>query len=146
MKTKLIIVIPAYNCAKTIENVFKRISKETFKTINKFIIVNDGSKDSTQDVALKLKKKYKKIKIIRFEKNKGYGAVQKAGFSKALELDADAAVLLHSDGQYPPEYLGKILEPLLTDKADVVLGSRILGKGALKGGMPVHKYNISFIC
>ena len=124
----------------TIENVFRRVPKDFLPKIYRFVVVNDGSRDDTQEVLEKLKKKYRQIAIIQFKKNRGYGAVQKAGFTEALNLDADVSVLLHSDGQYPPEMLDKMLEPIISSMADVVIGSRILGRGALKGGMPLYKY------
>ncbi|MBS3158446.1 glycosyltransferase family 2 protein [Candidatus Woesearchaeota archaeon] len=140
MKKKIVVVIPAYNCSLTIENVFRRVPKDFLPKIYRFVVVNDGSRDDTQEVLEKLKKKYRQIAIIQFKKNRGYGAVQKAGFTEALNLDADVSVLLHSDGQYPPEMLDKMLEPIISSMADVVIGSRILGRGALKGGMPLYKY------
>lgn len=132
--------MPAYKAALTIESVFKRIPKEFWKKINKVIVVNDGSTDNTEKVIDKLKKKYPKILKINHKVNQGYGAVQKTGFTKARELGADIAILLHSDGQYPPEILQKMISPIEKGKADVVLGSRMLGGEALKGGMPLYKY------
>ena len=136
---KIIIVIPAYNAAKTIESVFKRIPKFTLKKINRFIIVNDGSSDNTENVSKRLSKTYK-IKVITHNPNKGYGASQKSGFKEALRLGADIIVLLHSDGQYAPEVMDKLLYPLEKNQEDVVQGSRILGGQALKGRMPFYKY------
>jgi len=136
---KIVVVMPAYNAAKTIESVFKRIPKSTLKKINRFIVVNDGSKDNTAQVVKKLSKTYP-ITLITHDPNRGYGAAQKSGFQKAVELDADIAVLLHSDGQYAPEVLHKLIRPLEEDRVDLVLGSRILGKQALKGGMPLYKF------
>jgi glycosyltransferase involved in cell wall biosynthesis len=138
---KIVVVMPAYNSAKTIEGVFKRILKEAFKKISEFIIVNDGSSDNTKEIVKnRLMKKYKNIKLLSHKKNRGYGAAQKTGFNEAVKSGADIAVLLHSDGQYAPELLLKLIKPLEEDKADVVQGSRILGREALKGGMPLHKY------
>ncbi len=138
-KNKIVVVIPAYNCANKIEGVFEGIPKDFLKKVFRFVIINDGSRDVTQDILLKLKRKYKKVKIVHFKTNKGYAMSQKTGFTEALRLGADAAVLIHSDGQHPPEFLDRITEPILSNKADVVIGSRILG-GALKGGMPLWKY------
>lgn len=136
---KIIVVMPAYNASKTIESVFKRIPKTTIKRISKFIVVNDGSSDGTGKILDKLSKIYK-IKVIVHQTNRGYGAAQKTGFREALNEGTDIAVLLHSDGQYSPEIMDKLLLPLEQDKADVVQGSRILGKGAIKGGMPIYKF------
>jgi len=137
---KIIIVMPAYQAAKTITSVFERIPKNIYKNIYKIVIVNDGSTDNLNKVVKKLNKRYQKIKLVEHKKNKGYGAAQKTGFNEVLKMDGDIGVLLHSDGQYPPELLQKLLKPLETRKADVVLGSRIMGKKALKGGMPLYKY------
>lgn len=137
---KIIIVVPAYQAAKTISSVLNRIPKEFYKKIHKIIIVNDGSTDNTPEILKSLKKKYKKIKIITHKKNKGYGAAQKTGFNEVLKEKGDIGILLHSDGQYAPELLSKLAEPLEKGQADVVLGSRILGGNVLKGGMPLHKY------
>jgi len=136
----IVIVVPAYQAGKTIEEVFERIPKKALKKINQFIIINDGSTDDTAQAINKIINKYKKIKVLNHEKNKGYGAVQKTGFNQALKDKADISVLLHSDGQYPPELLLKLIKPLEDKEADIVTGSRILGKGALKGGMPLYKY------
>jgi glycosyltransferase involved in cell wall biosynthesis len=137
---KLVIVMPAYNAAKTIESVFKRIPKEFYKRVHKIVVVNDGSKDNTAKVVERLSKKYKKTLKLDHPQNKGYGAAQKTGFNKAVELKADIAILLHSDGQYAPEVLHKMIAPIAQGKADVVMGSRFLGGGALKGGMPLYKF------
>lgn len=132
--------MPAYRAAKTIGSVFKRIPKQFYKHIHKIIVVNDGSPDNTAEIIKKLSKKYTKIITLTHKKNKGYGAAQKTGFNKAVELGAGLAVLLHSDGQYSPELLPKMVKPIEDGKADVVMGSRFSGGGALKGGMPLYKY------
>lgn len=137
---KVIVVMPAYNASKTIDSVFQRVPKEAFDRISEFIVVNDGSKDSTVDVVGKLIKKYKKIKLINHEKNRGYGGAQKTGFRQALLNDADIVVLLHSDGQYAPEIIQNMIKPIEEDGADIVGGSRLLGGKSLEGGMPLHKY------
>lgn len=136
---KLIIVMPAYNAAKTIESVFERIPKDVYERIHAIVVVNDGSTDSTPEVLNSLSEKYGKIIVLTHERNRGYGAAQKTGFNKAVEFGADVAVLLHSDGQYAPEILAKMVKPIEDGKADVVMGSRILGSNALKE-MPLHKY------
>jgi len=137
---KVVILMPAYKAAKTIESVFERIPKEVYKGLYKIIVVNDGSLDNTAEIISKLSKKYKKILILTHQQNRGYGATQKTGFNKAVELGADITVVLHSDGQYAPELLPKMVKPIEEKKADVVMGSRLLGGGALKGGMPLYKY------
>jgi len=138
MAEKIVIVMPAYNAGKTISGVFSRIPKSFLKKISQFIIVNDGSKDDTGEKIKLLSKRYK-ITILTHDPNRGYGAAQKTGFSEAVRVKADIAILLHSDGQYPPEMLPEIIKPI-TEGADMVLGSRILGGKALQGGMPLHRY------
>lgn len=136
---KVIVVIPAYNAEKTIESVFRQVPKKTLKKIYQFIVVNDCSRDNTLKVLEKLKKTYN-IKVISHSKNRGYGAAQKTGLRAALNKRVDIAVLLHSDGQLAPEEMERLMLPLENNEADLVQGSRILGKGALKGGMPLYKY------
>ena len=136
---KVVIVMPAYQAGKTIKSVFDRISDKTLKIIDEFIIVDDGCTDNTPDMIKDLIKKYK-IKTLVHNPNRGYGAAQKTGFNQAVKDKADIAVLLHSDGQYPPEMLLDLIKPIQDNEADVVIGSRILGGKALEGGMPLHKY------
>lgn len=142
MKTpKIIVVMPAYNAGKTIESVFERIPKAAYKRISKFVVVNDGSTDGTKLVVTnRLMKKYRnRILLLNHESNRGYGGAQKTGFSKALQLGADIAVLLHSDGQYAPEILLDMIEPIENERADVVFASRFLGN-PLKGNMPLVRF------
>ena len=136
---KIIIVMPAYNAGKTITAVFPRIPAPFLKRISEFIVVNDGAKDDTAEKIAELKKKYT-IKALTHVVNRGYGGAQKTGFGEAVKDNADIAVLLHSDGQYPPEILDRMIAPIEDGSADMVLGSRILGGKALQGGMPLHRY------
>ena len=136
---KIVIVMPAYNAGRKIESVFARIPRDFLKQISEFIVVNDGSTDNTAEKIGLLKKSYK-IKALTHDRNRGYGSAWKTGFSQAVKDDADIAVLLHSDGQYPPEMLPAIVSPIMLGFADMVLGSRIMGRLALKGGMPFHRY------
>jgi glycosyltransferase involved in cell wall biosynthesis len=88
-----------------------------------------------------LQRKHPKLEVLLHEHNKGYGGAQKTGFTRALELGADVAVLLHADGQYAPEAMERLYAPLLRDEADVVLGSRMKDyRSALRGGMPFYKF------
>ncbi|MEM4247141.1 MAG: glycosyltransferase family 2 protein [Candidatus Woesearchaeota archaeon] len=137
---RIVIVMPAYNAAKTIESVFDRIPKDFWRKVYRVVVVNDGSKDNLPEVLRRIKKKYRKITVLTHDLNRGYGAAQKTGFTEAVRLGADIAVLLHSDGQYAPEILQKMIAPIENGEADVVLGSRMLGGEALKGGMPLYKY------
>ena len=136
---KIVVVVPAYNARETIESVFQRIPADMYDRLHEIIIVNDGSKDGTQEIMKKILGNYDKVKLLTHEVNKGYGATQKTGFKEALKDGADVCVLLHSDGQYPPEMLSQMIEPFKSE-ADVVMGSRILGGSPLKGGMPFYKY------
>jgi glycosyltransferase involved in cell wall biosynthesis len=144
MRKKVIIAIPAYKAADTLPSVFKRLEKveEYFDSI---IVVDDGSLDETYRVAKKLgeeftKKSGKPVIVLQHSPNRGYGGSQKTLYSETLKLGGDIAVLVHADGQYPPEELPNILQPLLQGKADVVLGSRALGGEMVHGGMPLTKY------
>lgn len=137
---KIYILIPAYNVSSQIENVVNRIPKKIWKKISRVVVINDNSTDNTANIIKKLSRRYHKICLIDKQKNEGYAKAQKAGFKYALKNKADIVALLHGDGQYAPEELPKLFKPLENDEADIVQGSRILGRGALKGRMPLYKY------
>lgn len=130
---KIVVVLPAYNASKTLERTFREIP---FDIVDETVLVDDMSKDDTVDVARRLGINH----IIRHEKNTGYGGNQKSCYNKALELGADIVVMLHPDYQYTPKLIPSMCYLIAHDLYPVVLGSRILGKGALKGGMPYYKY------
>lgn len=130
---KLIIVLPAYNAASTLEKTYNEIP---FEIVDEVVLVDDVSKDNTVEVGKKLGIKH----IIKHEKNTGYGGNQKSCYNKALELGGDIVIMLHPDYQYTPKLLHSMAYLIANDVYPVVLGSRILGKGALKGGMPWYKY------
>jgi len=130
---KIGIVLPAYNAASTLEKTYLEIP---FDIIDEVILVDDASKDNTSEIAKKLGIKH----IIRHEKNKGYGGNQKSCYAKALELDMAIIIMLHPDYQYTPKLIHSISSIIAYDVYPVVLASRILGNGALKGGMPIYKY------
>ncbi|WP_284653708.1 glycosyltransferase family 2 protein [Flavobacterium terrisoli] len=130
---KIIVVLPAYNAAKTLQKTFEEIP---FDVVDDVIITDDFSQDNTIDIAKEIGIKH----IITHDRNKGYGANQKSCYKKALELNADIIVMLHPDYQYTPKLIPAMCTLVANDSFDVVLGSRILSKGALKGGMPVYKY------
>ena len=130
---KIIVVLPAYNAGKTLQKTFDEIP---FDIVDDVILTDDYSNDETVEVAKKIGIKH----IISHDSNKGYGANQKSCYRKALELNADIIVMLHPDYQYTPKLIPAMCALVANDLYDVVLGSRILGKGALKGGMPVYKY------
>lgn len=130
-KKKIVVVLPAYNAEKTLERTFIEIPP----SVDTVILVDDASSDETARVAQRLH-----LQVHVHEHNRGYGANQKTCYRAALRAGADIVVMLHPDYQYPP----LLVEPMATMIAfglyDVVLGSRILGGGALRGGMPLHKY------
>ena len=130
---KIIVVLPAYNAALTLEKTYREIP---FDIVDDVILVDDASKDDT----IKLGQQLGIHHIICHDKNKGYGANQKSCYSKALELGADIVIMLHPDYQYTPKLIYAMSSIIANNVYPVVLASRILGKGALKGGMPLYKY------
>ena len=130
---KIVIVLPAYNAAKTLEQTYREIP---FDIVDEVILVDDASRDDTIEIANALGIKH----VIRHQKNKGYGGNQKTCYAKALELGADVVIMLHPDYQYTPKLIPAMASIIAQGLYPVVLGSRILGKGALKGGMPLYKY------
>lgn len=130
---KIVVVLPAYNAAKTLEKTYREIP---FDIVDDVVLVDDRSKDNTIEVGKSLGIKH----IILHDVNKGYGGNQKSCYNKALELGADIVVMLHPDYQYTPLLIPSMCNIIANDLYPVVLGSRILGKGALKGGMPYYKY------
>ncbi len=125
--------MPAYNAAKTLEQTYSEIPHDI---VDEVILVDDASKDNTVEVAHQLGVHH----IIRHDKNKGYGGNQKTCYNKALELGADIVIMLHPDYQYTPKLIPAMAGIIAQDLYPCVLGSRILGKGALRGGMPLYKY------
>ncbi len=130
---KLVIVLPAYNAAKTLEMTYREIP---FDIVDDVVLVDDASPDLTIAEAKRLGIKH----IVLHENNKGYGGNQKSCYDKALELGADIIVMLHPDYQYTPKLIHSMAYLIANDVYPVVFGSRILGKGALNGGMPKYKY------
>lgn len=129
---KIIIVIAAYNAEKTLEKTVTNIPPGI---ANQIILIDDASQDNTLKIAQRLN-----LRIYAHTENKGYGAAQKTGYREALRSGADIVVLLHADYQYDPRKIPELVKPILENRADMVFGSRMLGKGALKGGMPLWKY------
>jgi glycosyltransferase involved in cell wall biosynthesis len=130
---KIVVVLPAYNAALTLEKTYKEIP---FDIVDEVVLVDDASKDETVRVGKQLGIKH----IVRHDNNKGYGGNQKSCYNKALELGADIVIMLHPDYQYTPKLIMAMSTIIANDVYPVVFGSRILGKGALKGGMPGYKY------
>ena len=130
---KIVVVMPAYRAALTLERTYREIPLDL---VDDVILVDDASPDNTVDVARQLGIRH----VIRHDNNKGYGGNQKTCYAKALELGADVVVMLHPDYQYTPMLLPAMISIIGNGLYPVVFASRILGKGALKGGMPMYKY------
>lgn len=130
---KIVVVLPAYNAAKTVQQTYAEIP---FDIVDEVVLVDDRSNDETVQRAVEIGIRH----IIQHEKNRGYGGNQKSCYDKALELGADIVIMLHPDYQYTPKLIPSMAYLIAHDLYQVVLGSRILGKGALRGGMPVYKY------
>lgn len=129
---KVIVVLPAYKAEKTLERTVKSVPAGI---VDEFILVDDSSPDATAEVAKRLG-----LTTIVHEKNLGYGGNQKTCYKAALERGADIVVMLHPDYQYDPRLVPVMANMVASDIYDVVMASRILGRGALAGGMPLYKY------
>lgn len=129
---KIIVILPAYNAAKTLETTWKEIP---FDFVDDVVLVDDASRDNTVEEAQRLG-----IKTIVHVANRGYGGNQKTCYKAALGLGADIVVMLHPDYQYTPRLITAMAAMIAWGEFDAVLASRILGRGALKGGMPLYKY------
>lgn len=134
IKNKTItIVLPAYNAAKTLEQTYNEIP---FDIVDNVILVDDCSKDDTVEVAKRLGIQF----VISHQNNRGYGGNQKSCYTKALEIGSDIIIMLHPDYQYTPKLIHSMAYLMANDVYPAVLGSRILGRGAKRGGMPTYKY------
>ena len=129
---KLIVVLPAYKAEKTLERTVQAVPTGF---VDEFILVDDSSPDATAEVARRLG-----LTTIVHEKNLGYGGNQKTCYKAALDRGADIVVMLHPDYQYDPRLVPVMANMVASDIYDVVMASRILGRGALEGGMPLYKY------
>ena len=130
---KIIVVLPAYNAALTLRQTYNEIP---FDIVDEVILCDDASNDDTVKVAKEIGIQH----IIKHEKNRGYGGNQKSLYNKSLALGADIVIMLHPDYQYTPKLIPAMSSMIADDLYPVVLASRILGKGALAGGMPLNKY------
>jgi glycosyltransferase involved in cell wall biosynthesis len=131
-RDKVIVVLPAYNAGRTLERTCAEIPAGTADEI---LLVDDASRDDTVQVARRLG-----LTVVTHERNLGYGGNQKTCYRAALDRGAGIVVMLHPDYQYPPQILPAMVELVRSRLFDVVLGSRVLGRGALRGGMPLYKY------
>ena len=125
--------MPAYNAAKTLKKTYSEVPRPL---VDEVILCDDARKDGTADLAQKIGLDY----VVEHKKNKGYGGNQKSLYNKALERGADIIIMVHPDYQYTPKLIPTMVNIIGEDLYDVVLASRILGKGALRGGMPIYKY------
>jgi glycosyltransferase involved in cell wall biosynthesis len=130
---KVTVIMPAYNAAATLEQTYREIP---FEIVDEVILTDDKSKDNTVALAKTLGIHH----VIEHEVNRGYGGNQKSCYNKALETGADIVIMLHPDYQYTPKLIQSMSYLIANEVFEVVTGSRILGKGALKGGMPIYKY------
>jgi glycosyltransferase involved in cell wall biosynthesis len=129
---KVIVVMPAYNAAKTLEKTLDDIPKDR---VDEIILTDDASQDDTVRIAERLG-----LKVFKHEANKGYGANQKTCYKEALKIGGDIMIMVHPDHQYDPTVIPQLIEPLLKEECDAVFGSRMLGGRPLEGGMPKWKY------
>ncbi len=129
---KVVVVLPAYNAARTLARTVAEIPRDI---VDDVILTDYASRDDTAEIAERLG-----LRTLRHDRNKGYGGNQKTCYRAALDQGADIVIMLHPDYQYSPRLLGAMASMVASGHYDVVLGSRILGKGALQGGMPLYKY------
>lgn len=129
---KIVVVMPAYNAEKTLEKTYQEIP---FEIVDDVVLVDDASHDRTSEIASKMG-----IHTIIHEKNLGYGGNQKSCYQAALALGADIVIMVHPDYQYTPKLIPAMASMIAYGEFDAVLASRILGVGALQGGMPLYKY------
>ncbi|EKD81572.1 MAG: hypothetical protein ACD_39C01740G0002 [uncultured bacterium] len=142
-KCRLLIFIVAYNARFSLEKVFARIPDEIYEYDYEILVIDDSSADDTFQVAKKYQRENQNLNltVLYNPTNQGYGGNQKLGYRYAIDNKFDVVVLLHGDGQYPPEMIEPVIEPIITGEAEAVFGSRMLKKwDALKGGMPLYKF------
>lgn len=131
-KARVVVVMPAYNAAKTLERTYQDLPDGV---VDQIILVDDVSKDETVEIARQLG-----LRVVIHVQNRGYGGNQKTCYVEALKDGADVVVMLHPDYQYDSRRVPDLIEPILRGEADLVLGSRLASGGALAGGMPLYKY------
>ena len=138
------ILVVAYNAVTTINKVLRRITPDVWRNVEEVVVFDDASQDATYELAVGIQslRHVPKLKVLKHQKNLGYGGNQKAGYKYFIEQGFDIVVLLHGDGQYAPELLSHMYGPLVRGEAEAVFGSRMMKDfgGPLKGGMPLYKY------
>lgn len=142
-KPQIGIFIINYNAVNLLTKTIDRIPKDVYNQVEEIFLIDDCSKDNSYYAALgyKLEHNIDKLSVMQNDTNQGYGGNQKVGYQYAIDKGLDYVALLHGDGQYAPELLGKLFQPLIEGTADAVFGSRMSEPGkALKGGMPLYKY------
>src|SRR6185369_11916322 len=144
MRKRLLVFIVAYNAARTIQEVVRRLPRSLAQYDTEILIIDDSSHDATFEQAYDIERTGETpfpLTVLYNPVNQGYGGNQKIGFHYAIDKGFDMVALLHGDGQYAPECLPDLVQPLMRDEADAVFGSRMLTRfAALKGGMPLYKY------
>ena len=143
-KARLLVFVIAYHAETTLRKVLERIPRPLFERFDaEILVVDDASADRTFEIGVEYRDAHPEIRltVLRNEYNQGYGGNQKVGYSFAIKGGFDIVAMVHGDGQYAPEELPKLVEPLLAGEADAVFGSRMMTRfGALEGGMPLYKY------
>lgn len=134
------IIIPSYKAEKTLAPTIARIPQEVLTEGSVVAVVNDASPDGTGQAAEAIAANIPFVRVLHHEKNRGYGRAQKTGLHFGLEQGCEAFAVVHSDGQYAPEKLPELLQPIREGQAVIVQGSRFAAGGALQGGMPMHRY------
>jgi len=145
-KKRVLIFVVSYNAERFIESVLKRIPEEVWNNdsyVTEVLVIDDSSQDRTFYIAHDFSTRFHedKVTVLYNQENQGYGGNQKIGYHYAIQKKFDTIVLLHGDGQYPPERMNDLIRPILSGEADAVFGSRMLHrKDALRGGMPIYKW------
>jgi glycosyltransferase involved in cell wall biosynthesis len=141
MSKRVLIYVPAYNAASQIEKTLNRIPESIRAAAREILVVNNASTDETAKIVDSIQQKggIPNLKLITNAKNLGYGGSQKVAYQRAIDENYDVVAMVHADGQYAPEILPKMLEPVVRGETDLLFGSRIKGN-PLKGGMPVIRY------
>ena len=140
MVNNVFVLMPAYNAGATVEKVFARVPAEARRRIRRYVAVNDGSMDDTGAALERVCGEFPNLVILTHPVNRGYGEAEKTLLRYAVAEGAEVGIVLHADGQYSPEKIVDLLEPFDRGTADLVQGSRMLGGGALRGGMPLYKF------